>query len=50
MRQYFANPVFSEHSRHDKHKFERYAQPSTTLVASVIAPVTYPPMPLMLYR
>ena len=50
VRRFRARPIFSQHSNLDKHKFERFAQPGSTVMASVIAPVTYPPMPLLLYR
>ncbi|EDQ91294.1 uncharacterized protein MONBRDRAFT_15285 [Monosiga brevicollis MX1] len=50
VRQFAVNPIFSQHSTLDKHKFERFAQPGSVIVASAICPVSYPPLPALVYR
>ncbi|MCL4134959.1 UNVERIFIED_CONTAM: hypothetical protein GTU68_007725, partial [Idotea baltica] len=47
----FSNaPIFSEHSNGNKHKFSRFFHPGQTVVASMFAPVCYPPCPVSVYR
>ncbi|XP_076033995.1 pre-rRNA-processing protein TSR1 homolog isoform X2 [Oratosquilla oratoria] len=47
----FANcPIFSEHSTGNKFKFERYFRPGCTVVASMFAPITFPPASVMVFR
>ncbi|XP_042877630.1 pre-rRNA-processing protein TSR1 homolog isoform X2 [Penaeus japonicus] len=47
----FANcPIFSEHSTGNKHKFARYFHPGTTVVASMFAPITFPPVSVLMFR
>lgn len=49
-RQFSAEPIFSSHSSGNKHKFERFMQPGSVCVASVIAPIDFPPMPVLCYK
>ncbi|XP_042232188.1 pre-rRNA-processing protein TSR1 homolog isoform X2 [Homarus americanus] len=47
----FANaPIFSEHSTGTKHKFARYFHPGTTVVATMFAPITFPPASVLVFR
>lgn len=47
----FANaPIFSEHSTGNKHKFARYFHPGATVVATMFAPVTFPPASVTVFR
>lgn len=48
-RRFTASPIFSQHTNGNKHKYERYFQPDSTVVASMYAPVTYSPCPVMCY-
>lgn len=50
IRTFAVRPIFSQHTSADKHKFERFLQPGTTVVASCIAPVTFPPMPVLVFK
>ena len=45
------NPVYSEHTlKIDKHKYERFLQPSSTSVATIYGPITFPPSSLLVFR
>ncbi|XP_068216652.1 pre-rRNA-processing protein TSR1 homolog [Palaemon carinicauda] len=47
----FANqPIFSEHSTGNKHKFSRFFHPGTTVVATMFAPITFPPVSVLVFR
>jgi len=47
----FANaPIFSEHTNGNKHKFVRFFQPGSTVVATMFAPITFPPASVMVFR
>lgn len=47
----FANaPIFSEHSTGNKHKFFRYFHPGSTVVATMFAPITFPPASVLVFR
>ncbi|XP_012255079.2 pre-rRNA-processing protein TSR1 homolog isoform X2 [Athalia rosae] len=48
-RKFYALPIFSQHTNGSKHKYERYFHPGSTVVASMYAPVTFPPCPVMCY-
>jgi len=50
LRKFSACPTFSQHTIGNKHKFERYFQPGGTVVASVFAPIMYPPGPVVVFR
>ncbi|KAF2348906.1 Ribosome biogenesis protein BMS1/TSR1 C-terminal [Trinorchestia longiramus] len=49
-RRYVNQPIFSEHTAGDKQKFCRYFHPGMTVVASMYAPVTYPPAAVLAFR
>ncbi|EGD80660.1 hypothetical protein PTSG_01250 [Salpingoeca rosetta] len=49
-RRFYAEPIFSSNSNGNKHKFERFLQPGASAVATVIAPVVYPPMPVLCFK
>ncbi|XP_012277899.1 pre-rRNA-processing protein TSR1 homolog [Orussus abietinus] len=42
-------PIFSQHTNGNKHKYERYFQPESTVVASMFAPIMFPPCPVLCY-
>ncbi|KAK3916328.1 Pre-rRNA-processing protein TSR1-like protein [Frankliniella fusca] len=48
-RRFKANPVFSQHTNGSKHKFERYFQPDAVVVATVFAPITFPPASVLAF-
>ncbi|KAK8947961.1 hypothetical protein KSP40_PGU013198 [Platanthera guangdongensis] len=50
-RQFIARPVFSsDNINSDKHKMERFLFPGRFSVASIYAPVCFPPMPLVMLK
>lgn len=50
VRQFVGRPVFSADDMHaDKHKMDRFLYAGHQAVASVYAPVTYPPMPILAF-
>lgn len=49
-RRFVVNPVFSQHTNGNKHKFERFFQPNSTVVASFFAPIQFPPAPVLAFR
>lgn len=48
-RRFKACPVFSQHTNGNKHKFERYFQPDAVVVATVFAPITFPPSSVLVF-
>ncbi|XP_031846369.1 tsr1 ribosome assembly factor [Nomia melanderi] len=48
-RRFSASPIFSQHTNGSKHKYERYFRPEMTVVASMYAPITFPPCPVLCY-
>ena len=50
LRQFTAEPIFSQHSYGDKHKFERYWQPGGQVIATTLAPIHYPPCPTLVFQ
>ncbi|XP_050723085.1 pre-rRNA-processing protein TSR1 homolog isoform X2 [Eriocheir sinensis] len=47
----FANqPIFSEHSTGNKHKFARFFHPGSTVVATMFAPITFSPASVLVFR
>ncbi|XP_011494664.1 PREDICTED: pre-rRNA-processing protein TSR1 homolog [Ceratosolen solmsi marchali] len=48
-RKFTACPIFSEHTNGNKHKYERFFQPNTVIVATIYAPITFPPCPVLCY-
>ncbi|KAG8233141.1 hypothetical protein J437_LFUL010371 [Ladona fulva] len=49
VRRFRACPVFSQHTNGSKHKFERFFQPGGTVVASMFAPITFPPASVLAF-
>lgn len=50
-RQFVARPVFSsDNINSDKHKMERFLLPGRFSIASIYAPVSFPPMPLVVLK
>ena len=48
-RRFIANPVYSQHTTGDKHKFELFFRGGGTYVASVYAPITFTPCPILMF-
>ncbi|XP_017880075.1 pre-rRNA-processing protein TSR1 homolog [Ceratina calcarata] len=48
-RRFSACPIFSQHTNGNKHKYERYFRPESTVVASMFAPIVFPPCPVLCY-
>ncbi|EFO26325.1 hypothetical protein LOAG_02163 [Loa loa] len=49
-RHFEAEPVFSQHTSGDKFKMERFMPNDGAFVASVFAPIMFPPVPVLVYR
>lgn len=49
-RRFIVNPIFSQHTNGDKHKFERFFRPNETVVATFFAPIQFPPAPVLCFR
>jgi hypothetical protein len=50
-RSFLARPLLSDDGQGaDKHKMDRFAQPGRSLVGSVYAPISYPPLPLLAFK
>jgi len=49
-RRFWASPIFSQHTNGDKHKYERFLPASDAVVASVFAPIVFPPAPVLVFR
>uniref|UniRef100_A0A1B0B5G7 Pre-rRNA-processing protein TSR1 homolog n=1 Tax=Glossina palpalis gambiensis TaxID=67801 RepID=A0A1B0B5G7_9MUSC len=49
-RRFIVNPIFSQHTNGNKHKFERYFRPHTTICATVYAPIQFPPAPILAFK
>lgn len=49
-RRFIVNPIFSQHTNSDKHKYERYFRPNTTVAATFYAPIQFPPSPLLCFK
>ncbi|XP_063973599.1 pre-rRNA-processing protein TSR1 homolog [Diachasmimorpha longicaudata] len=49
-RRFSACPIFSQHTNGSKHKFVRFLQPEDTVVASMYAPIIFPPCPVICYK
>jgi len=50
VRKFSAQPVFSQHTTGSKQKFERFLVPGDVCVATLIAPITFPPGPVLVFR
>uniref|UniRef100_A0A1B0B9E2 Pre-rRNA-processing protein TSR1 homolog n=1 Tax=Glossina palpalis gambiensis TaxID=67801 RepID=A0A1B0B9E2_9MUSC len=49
-RRFIVNPIFSQHTNGNKHKFERYFRPHTTICATFYAPIQFPPAPILAFK
>lgn len=49
-RRFIVNPIYSQHTNGDKHKFERFFRPGETVVATYYAPIQFPPAPVLCFR
>lgn len=49
-RRFSTCPVFSQHTSASKHKYVRYFQNDDTVVASMYAPITFPPCQVLCYK
>ncbi|KAL9652277.1 hypothetical protein ABK040_011937 [Willaertia magna] len=50
-RTFKCNPIYSEHNpRNDKHKFEKFFIPGRFLIATIYAPITFKPSPVLMFR
>lgn len=49
-RRFAACPLFSQHSNGTKHKFERFLPQDGPAVATVYAPVFFPPAPVLMFK
>ncbi|KAM7358218.1 tsr1 ribosome assembly factor [Cochliomyia hominivorax] len=49
-RRFVVNPIFSQHTNGDKHKFERYFRPQTTVCATFYAPIQFSPAPVLAFK
>ncbi|XP_052893225.1 pre-rRNA-processing protein TSR1 homolog [Anopheles moucheti] len=49
-RRFIVNPIYSQHTNGDKHKYERYFRTGMTVVATFFAPIQFPPSPILCFR
>ncbi|KAJ3654814.1 hypothetical protein Zmor_013973 [Zophobas morio] len=49
-RRFVTNPIFSQHTNGQKHKFERFFQPESTVVATFFGRIQFPPSPVLCYK
>ncbi|XP_031632589.1 pre-rRNA-processing protein TSR1 homolog [Contarinia nasturtii] len=49
-RRFIVNPIFSQHTSNDRHKYERFFRPEETVVASFFAPIQFPPSPILCFK
>ncbi|XP_071810013.1 pre-rRNA-processing protein TSR1 homolog isoform X1 [Asterias amurensis] len=49
-RQFSACPIFSQHSNGDKHKYVRFLSKDDAVVATVYAPITFPPTTVLVFK
>ena len=49
-RRFCANPIFSAHTNGDKFKYERFLKEDDVTVASVYAPITFPPASVVVFK
>ncbi|XP_018570304.1 pre-rRNA-processing protein TSR1 homolog [Anoplophora glabripennis] len=49
-RRFFVNPIFSSHTNGQKHKFERFFQPDSTVVATFYGRIQFPPAPVLCFK
>lgn len=49
-RRFKACPIFSQHTNGSKHKYERYFQCEGTIVATIYAPIMFPPCSVLVFK
>lgn len=49
-RKFKARPLFTAHSASPKFKYERFLRDDIAMVATVYAPITFPPAPVLVFR
>ncbi|KAH0623029.1 hypothetical protein JD844_030927 [Phrynosoma platyrhinos] len=49
-RRFRASPLYSQHSTGDKHKLEQFLRANMATVATVYAPITFPPASVLLFK
>lgn len=49
-RRFAARPIFSAHTIGDKHKFEKFLRTDIACVATIYAPITFPPASVLVYK
>ncbi|XP_030373387.1 pre-rRNA-processing protein TSR1 homolog [Scaptodrosophila lebanonensis] len=49
-RRFVVNPIYSQHTNGDKHKFERYFRPYETVCATFYAPIQFPPAAVLAFK
>lgn len=49
-RRFTSNPIFSQHTNGQKHKFERFFQPESTAVATFYGRIQFPPAPVLCFK
>uniref|UniRef100_A0A915JTL2 Pre-rRNA-processing protein TSR1 homolog n=1 Tax=Romanomermis culicivorax TaxID=13658 RepID=A0A915JTL2_ROMCU len=49
-RRFVANPIFSQHTNGDKFKYERFLTSDSAVVASVYAPIIFPPSTVLVFK
>jgi len=49
-RRFAACPIFSQHTNSDKHKYERFLRSDVPSVATIYAPIMFPPCSVLVFR
>ncbi|KAM6431943.1 pre-rRNA-processing protein TSR1 homolog [Liasis olivaceus] len=49
-RRFRASPLYSQHTSADKHKLEKFLHADTAVVATIYAPITFPPASVLLFK
>lgn len=49
-RKFKARPLFTNHSISSKYKYERFLRDDVAMVATLYAPITFPPAPVLVFR
>ncbi|XP_068153336.1 pre-rRNA-processing protein TSR1 homolog [Drosophila tropicalis] len=49
-RRFVVNPIYSQHTNGDKHKFERFFRPHETICATFYAPIQFPPSAVLAFK
>ncbi|KAH3882716.1 pre-rRNA-processing protein TSR1 homolog [Dreissena polymorpha] len=49
-RRFTACPIFSQHTNANKHKMEKFMPAEGAVVATMFAPITFPPVPVLVFQ